>query len=105
LITQSRGRLDEAALFLVSNQLLSVVGDFDLSSFKKHLAEDPQTYLRLIQTLTKLNKVRQTSKKITQTNFVNKPGNGESNLEVLPDAERGLTEETLKKITDAIRLF
>ncbi|MDB6031528.1 MAG: hypothetical protein JWM16_1866 [Verrucomicrobiales bacterium] len=105
LVSQSRGRLDEAALFLISSQLLSVVGDFDLSSFKTHLAKDPQGYLRVIQALTRLNKARQGSKKITQTSLVNKPSGGTNDFDILPETERGLTEETLKKITDAIRLF
>ena len=105
LVSQSRGSLDEAALFLISNQLLSVVGDFDLNTLKTHLAKDPQGYLRVIQALTRLNKARQGSKKIAQTSLVNKPSGGASELDILPEAERGLTEETLKKITDAIRLF
>jgi hypothetical protein len=106
LVAQSRGRLDEASLFLISSQLLNVVGDFDVASLKTHLAKDPQTYLRLIQTLTKLYKARQTSKNMTQTNLVHKPSSSTADgLDILPEAERGLTEETLKKITDAIHLF
>jgi hypothetical protein len=104
-ISQCRGRVDEAAMLILSGQLLRLVSDYDPSSFRKHLDADPKAYLYLIQAVARLGKVRQASSKNASASLAGKASGNENELDLLPDAERGLTEETLKKITDAIRLF
>jgi hypothetical protein len=105
LVASAGGRLDEAALMLISSQLLDTLAAYDNGLLKAEINKDPQSYHKVIQTLTKLYKVKQTFKKNNKTNLVNKPSEPGSPDFVLPDAERGLTDETLKKITDAIRLY
>jgi hypothetical protein len=105
LVSQARGRLDEAALMLASSQLLDIISACDVGLLKNQFSDDAQGYLKLIQAITRLNKARQGSSKNRNTSLVHKPSHPDDPDFVLPDAERGLSEETLKKITDAIRLF
>jgi hypothetical protein len=105
IVSKNGGRMDEAAMMLVSSQLLDALSEYDSGLLKTELSRDPQAYHKVIQGLTRLYKAKQGSKKNELTSLVNKPSQpGDPNF-ILPDAERGLTKETLKKITDAIRLF
>jgi hypothetical protein len=104
-VSHNRGRIDEAALLLVSSQILDLVGQYDLTLLKTELLKDPQAYFKLIQALTRLNKVKQGAQKKSLTSLVNKPADAGDGTEIQTEAERGLTEETLRKITAAFRLF
>ena len=77
---------------------------FDVKLLHVRLVEKPQMYPVVVQALLKLVKARKTSKNCAPLNHSVKPSPNDPDF-VLPDAERGLTKETLKKITDAIRLF
>jgi hypothetical protein len=103
-VRQNRGSVEEAALLVVANQLLDIVGDFDVALIKEELTKDPQTYIKVIQALTRLKKVRQAFQKNCQSSLDIKPSHRDAEG-LFPESERGLTEETLKKITTAIKLF
>src|SRR5438046_36533 len=77
-----------------------------LLRFLSHTAANNFTLSQPVasQALLSLVKARQSLSTPPLTNLPDKPSPGDPDF-ILPEAERGISEETLKKITDAIRLY
>jgi hypothetical protein len=101
---RSKGSLDDVALSLALNQLFETLDAFEVKLLKRRLSKNPQMYPVVVQALLSLVKARQSFSTPPLTNLPDKPSPGDPDF-ILPEAERGISEETLKKITDAIRLY
>jgi hypothetical protein len=101
---RSKGSLDDAALSLALNQVFEVLDGFEITLLQNRLSEHPQMYPVVVHALLKLVRARSTFSAHALSHLPVTPSPHDPDY-VIPDDERGLTEETLKKITDAIHLF
>jgi hypothetical protein len=101
---RSNCTLEDTALALAINQVFEVLDDFDVKLLQVRLAEKPQMYPVVVQALLKLVKARKASKNCPPLNRSVKPSPNDPDF-VLPEAERGLSDETIKKMIDALNLL
>ncbi len=103
VVSQNEGsKLHEATLHLAASQLYEALADFDISHVKKLLAENPENYAQIVNSLAKLSKgaldiERYREQVRTQREKI------EGALAKAKDG--GLTPETIATIEESLRLL
>jgi len=93
------GKIHEASLRIVVKQMYDLLSDFDPASFIEQLAEDPASYARILNALSKLTEAaikyhRQQAEEAHRKAMLDKDG----------AKARGLTERTRRQIEEEFNL-
>jgi hypothetical protein len=81
-----------------------VLDGFEVKLLQSRLSDNPQMYPTIVQALLKLVKARKSPGLSSLENLNGKPSWDDPD-DTLPEAERGLSDETIKKMIAALNLM
>ncbi len=104
IVKQNQGsQLHEATLHLAASQLYEALTDFDIGSLKELLADKPENYANIVNSLAKLSKGA-----LELNKYKDQVREQKAKIEAALGAAKtkgGLTQDTLKQIEDAAAML
>jgi Protein of unknown function (DUF3486) len=91
------GKIQEAALQIASSQLYEVISEFDIQSLKEMLAEQPEEFANLVNSLAKLSKSA-----LDYEKYRDAVVSAKTELQKLRDPKQELTDADRKAIVEKV---